>query len=554
MKKVGKSALALFLATTLCMGTFAGCSKSQEGSKAVTEKSEDGIKFPLKEPVKLTYWHEFSSTVLKSMSDSELYKELEKRTGIKIEFIHPPEGQGKEQLNLIIASRELPDIIEGGLGQYSGGAAKAFEDGVIVDLKDLQEKYAPNLTAIYNAYPDLLVDLQTEKGNILHVPFMRGHETLLTFSGPVMRRDWLKELGLKEPATIDEWYTVLKAFKEKKGVAAPMTGILSDLKNATFVGGFNTLNDFYLENGKVVFGPITPNFKNYVSTISKWYKEGLIDSEIATNNAKMVDARITNGQSGAMPLGYVGSTVGRFLGLMEAKDPKFDFVGIQYPVQKAGDIPFYVQTDKVLNTGAGSASITTSSKYQKEAMAFLDYGFSKEGHMLYNFGIEGVSYKMENGYPKYTEVITKNPEGLPFATIGPKYIRSSFNGPFAQDPRYLEQYYTLKQHKESYTTWSKYQKNYIESNTRLRGTLTADENSRIASIMSEVNTYKDEMYLKWLMGQESIDKYDAYVQQIKKMGIDEVIKIRQAAYDRFVKQYPNAAKPKSFNVNDFYMK
>lgn len=554
MKKVGKSALALFLATTLCMGTFAGCSKSQEGSNTVTEKSENGIVFPLKEPVKLTYWLEFSSTVLKSMADSELYKELEKRTGIKVEFIHPPEGQGKEQLNLIIASRELPDIIEGGLGQYSGGAAKAFEDGVIVDLKELQEKYAPNLTAIYKEYPDLLVDLQTEKGNILHVPYIRGHEKLLTFSGPVMRRDWLQELGLKEPVTVDDWYTVLKAFKEKKGAAAPLTGVLGDLKNATFVGSFNTLNDFYVQNGKVVFGPTTANFKNYIATVSKWYKEGLIDSEIATNNSKMVDARVTNGQSGALPLGYVGSTVGRFLGLMETKDPKFDFVGVQYPVQKAGDIPFFVQTDKAVITGKGSASITTTSKYQKEAMAFLDYGFSKEGHMLYNFGIEGQSYKMENGYPKYTDVILKNPEGLPFASIAPKYFRNSDSSPSVQDPRYLEQYYSLKQQQESYTTWSKYQKNYIEANTRLRGTLTADENSRVAAIMSEVNTYKDEMYLKWLLGQESIDKFDAYVQQINKMGMEEVLKIRQAAYDRFIKQYPNAAKPKSFNVNDFYMK
>ena len=423
-----------------------------------------------------------------------------------------------------------------------------------MDFNDLQKKYAPNLTAIYTAYPDLLVDLQTEKGNILHVPFIRGHETLLTFSGPVMRRDWLKELGLKEPVTIDDWYTVLKAFKDKKGAVAPITGTLSDLKNATFVGGFNTLNDFYLENGKVVFGPITPNFKNYVSTVAKWYKEGLIDSEIATNNAKMVDSRMTNGQSGAMPLGYVGSTVGRFLGLMETKDPNFDLVGVQYPVQKAGDIPFYVQTDKLVITAGGSASITTACKHPKEAMAFLDYGFSKEGHLLYNFGIEGVSYKTVDGYPKYTDVILKNPEGHPFSTIAPKYFRASNSGPCVQDPRYLEQYYNLKQHQESYTTWSKYQKNYIEANTRLRGTLTPEENSRIASIMSEVNTYKDEMYLKWLMGQESIDKYDAYIQQIKKMGIDEVIKIRQTAYDRFITQYPNAAKPKSFNVNDFYMK
>jgi len=465
MKKI----LILFLTTALSMNMFVGCSKSKDDSNGADKNvtAKEGIEFPLKDPVKLTYYMQLSSTVLKTMDDSELYKEIQKRTGIDIEFIHPPEGQSKEQLNLIIASGDLPDIIEGDLNIYSGGAAKAFEDGVIVDLTDLQKKYAPNLSAIYAQYPDLLVDLATEKGNILSVPFIRGHENLLTSRGPELRRDWLKDVGLKEPATIDEWYTVLKAFKEKKGAIAPITGNLTNLKNDCFVGGFNTSNDFYVQNGKVVYGPITPNYKDYLTTIAKWYKEGLIDSDIATNNAKIIDSRITNGQSGVLLDGYVGSTVGKYMGLMEKKDPKF---------------------------------------------------------------------------------------GNPFATISTKYFRASYNGPFVQDQRYLEQYYTLPQQKESYTTWSKYQKEYIEANTKIRGTLTPEENSKVASILSEVNTYKDEMYLKILMGQESVDKFDAYVQQLKKMGIDDAIKIRQDAYDRFMKQFPNAAKPKSFNVIDYYKK
>ena len=44
-------------------------------------------------------------------------------------------------------------------------------------------------------------------------------------------------------------------------------------------------------------------------------------------------------------------------------------------------------------------------------MKWLDYAFCKEGHMLFNFGVEGLTYKMVNGYPKYTELITDNPAG-----------------------------------------------------------------------------------------------------------------------------------------------
>lgn len=57
-------------------------------------------------------------------------------------------------------------------------------------------------------------------------------------------------------------------------------------------------------------------------------------------------------------------------------------------------------------------------------------------------------------------------------------------------------------------------------------TPTPEESERFASIMSEVSTYVDEMFLKFVMGQESLDKFDDYVEQIKKMNIEEAIQIQ----------------------------
>ena len=42
-------------------------------------------------------------------------------------------------------------------------------------------------------------------------------------SGPIIRADWLEELGLEVPQTIDDWTNVLTAFKEQKGAQAPLT-------------------------------------------------------------------------------------------------------------------------------------------------------------------------------------------------------------------------------------------------------------------------------------------------------------------------------------------
>ena len=59
------------------------------------------------------------------MGDAPFFKELMKRTGVEIEFIHPPAGEEASQLNLMVASGDLPDLIEYSFLAYKGGPEKA---------------------------------------------------------------------------------------------------------------------------------------------------------------------------------------------------------------------------------------------------------------------------------------------------------------------------------------------------------------------------------------------------------------------------------------------
>src|SRR5260370_24327305 len=72
---------------------------------------------------------------------------------------------------------------------------------------------------------------------------------------------------------------------------------------------------------------------------------------------------------------------------------------------------------------------------------------------MFNFGVEGTSYNLESGYPRYTPELMRNPQGLPPAQAMRRYIRGNFNGPFVQDPRYLEQYIVLQRQKDALKTW-----------------------------------------------------------------------------------------------------
>ena len=73
-----------------------------------------------------------------------MYQQREKDSGIHIEFIHPALGQEAEQFNLMIASRDLPDLVEYNWVNYQGGVQKAIDDGVIIKLNDYIDQYAPN--------------------------------------------------------------------------------------------------------------------------------------------------------------------------------------------------------------------------------------------------------------------------------------------------------------------------------------------------------------------------------------------------------------------------
>jgi putative aldouronate transport system substrate-binding protein len=216
---------------------------------------------------------------------------------------------------------------------------------------------------------------------------------------------------------------------------------------------------------------------------------------------------------------------------MKDKNPNFKLMGVPYPGLKKGEVPNFGQKDFPIDSNAGAA-ITTANKFQKESMMYLDYGFTEEGHMLFNFGIEGESYTMVNGYPKYTDFVTKNPKGLTFGQAATQYSRAIYNGPFVCDPRYFEQYMQYPEQLQAVNEWRK-------AGDKARyppATPTPDESQKLATLMNEINTYVDEMTLKFIMGQESLDKFDEYLSKVKGMGIDEAVKIKQTALERFNKR------------------
>jgi putative aldouronate transport system substrate-binding protein len=378
---------------------------------------------------------------------------------------------------------------------------------------------------------------KTDEGDYYVFPFFRAGQSLLVTSGPVVRKDWLDDLKLPLPETIDDWYVMLKAFKETKGATAPLTISLVNLRT-DFGPAFNVCGDqmgFYVDKGKVYYSLNTPGYKEFLKAMNQWYAEGLLDQNFALFTTKSRDAYMLTGKSGATDAPGA-SGIGAWMSVMEKKDPKFNVTGTRFCSPKRGVLPRFIRHPQIYggNNNKGNAAISGKAKPEvvQAAARLLDYNYSPAGIRLMNFGIEGESYTLVNGKPKYTEAVMSDPKLAPTNALA-KYIRANYYGPFPQIPEYLEDYYRLPQIKEAQKYWMQ---NTYDTYQMPPVTPNDKESSELAKLMNEVNTFVEEMTMKFIMGSEPISNYDAFVNQTKKMGIDRALEIYQTAYNRYLKR------------------
>jgi len=510
------------------------------GTTAPSASAGAATTYPMKTDKSLTYWGELPGNltgVKAAHADIPFFQDWQKKTGVPLKFTAPPTNQTTQTLNVMLASGELPDMIEyNWLGDFPGGPEKAIKDGYILKLNDAIDKYAPNLKKYLKEHPEIDKQVKTDNGSYYAFPFIRGDDYLRVYQGPIIRKDWLDDLGLPVPETIDDWYTTLKAFKEKKGATAALSVVsvprpFNELTNGAFAGAFGVTRDFYIDNGTIKFGPAEKGYKDFLATFHKWYEEGLIDKNFATADGKALDANIASGATG-VTVNNAGGGIGKWQPLITAKDPKATLIGAPYPVLKKGDIAMYSQKDPA-NAPGGSVAITAKSKNVEVAAKLLDYGYSDDGRMFFNFGTEGVSYKNENGYPKYTDLVMKNPDKLAPAQALSLYIRGNYNGPFVQDKRYVEQYLAMQTQRDAVSTWSKTD---VDKHKLPPITATPEESTELAKIMTDLNTLVDEMTLKIILGTEPVDSFDKYIEKFKSVKLDRAIEIKKASLDRYNKR------------------
>ncbi|MEK3778464.1 ABC transporter substrate-binding protein [Paenibacillus sp. FSL K6-4396] len=540
---------SILLSSLLTMYLLAGCTGDNEpGNAEPAEGTEPAVQalteIPLpitSEPFTIDYWRANDAKLTASLNnfgDMAAYKEKEKLTGIQVKFTHPPLGQQRDQFNLLISTKELPDVIYYNWADAVGGPEKMIKDGRIIRLNELIDSYAPNLKRIIESDPDVKKQIALDDGTIYMFPLLKLDALKLNAtSGLIMRQDWLDQLNLKVPTNIDEWYTVLKAFKEQdpngngKPDELPFTGNWGPgnlTKLHDFAAAFGVIGGFQLNGDKVEFGPIQPGYRDFLETMAKWYKEGLIDPEIMTNDGKAFDYKVTSNLAGAYQ-GGVFSGMGKYFNLMRDTDPNFNVTGVPWPVSPDGtSYATFNLENKVLSYGEAITASADEDKL-KYIVQWMDYNYSEEGSDLFNFGIENDSYVRDGEGVKFTDTIIDNPNGLTYDQALASYALSIMDGPINQDSRYLDALLFDDGQRAANAEWMKASSALTLPPIRL----STEEVTTSTSIMSQVNTYLNETMTAIISGQKPITEFDTMTETIKSMDIDRAIEVHQAAYDRY---------------------
>ena len=534
LKKILSTVLAsfIFLGAVAC-GNGSNENDKQDGSKEGNvdknvsgEENNDNDK----EPDKISIF--VPSRLPEAIYNDEtmVYKELEKRLNIDLEIQSVVHSEAGEKILTMMTSGEYPDIVATSLNNINTyGVQGAFEP-----LNDyLSADKTPNIQKYLIDNDEALAQATASDGKVYGVPMLSAIRTAM---GYMVREDWLKKIDMEVPVTIDDWYEMLTKFKNTDlngNGAGDVTPLILDRAWENYYYNFadawgielNPNNDYWLtRNGKVEYAPLLPETKEFIGTMAKWYSEGLIDKDFVTREDTN-NYHIYNNKAGATVYwtGYVVAL--NYDDNVLKNDPDTRWKVVNPPVLKEGQEPkTYSQQSVIVPYSWG---MSTAAENKDAIIKLFEYVYSDEGSMLLNFGLEGESYEMVDGKPKYTEMVMNHEGG------STQYLRThgmqSLIG-MRQLPEY-EEASTLNQDvRDQFFT---YDDNNLFYDFNPSIPRTEEEQDKYETKMSAISTYVDEELMNFVIGNKSMDEFDAFVESVKSLGIDEIIEVMQGAYDRY---------------------
>lgn len=536
---------------------LAACSKNNEpaaSSSSGASASQPASSAASSEPVEVSVFAVQEQNI--DLATNKFTKHAEEKFNIKFDFETVPGDGAKEKRQISLASGDYPDayILTAYIDQFSqADLMKYGEQGVLIPLNDLIDKYAPNIKKALESNADFRAFATTPDGKIYGLP---AYSQCFHCSYPNkmwINTKWLEKLNLQMPTTPDEFKKVLQAFKTQdpngngKADEVPLSGSTEDFGVRVvpyFMNAFvydDDRNHLNLTNGKVESAAVKAEWKQGLAFVKSLYDEGLIDPGAFSQNAEAFKKIGENGDTQLLGAG-AGMHPAIFVNIDQGNKNSKDYnpvppltgpAGVSYTTHDGGGV-------------APGAKFAITNKASEEAQIALiklvDYMFTPLGQTNAASGMEGIDWrKPKEGEKALGEGVEPMVAPIP-AVEGEAPRNAGWSG--------MGHFYMPKEYRDSWVQGTdiydsaNYERRLYEATLLYQGHepkelfplwaiwLDPAEVDEASILQTNIRNYIDQSTLQFITGNKDLDKdWDAYVKGLEDLKLSRYLEILQKAYD-----------------------
>jgi putative aldouronate transport system substrate-binding protein len=534
---------ALVGGTALAGATLAACSSDHDSSTdvdAAIKSPDDNVISDtddpkiVKEKTTLTFMTGRGPTTAEDWNKVACMELAEKTTNLHIDFGLVPADNIDEKVNLALASGEYPEVFYRS-SISSGDIAKYGDQGVFIALDDLISEYMPNFSKILDGSDAVRDGITMPDGHIYSLPQLVAKESdgMLVPNKLWVRKDWLDGFGMDVPTTLDEYEAYLEGCVSSdplgdgkkrslgftnagvEGLIAALSGTFSIRNKGTGIGN---LDEDPEEQGKVRLWPMSDGYREMLTYLHKLYSRGLIMKDIFSTDEQKVRALGGDGVVGSAwnqtPTGYFGSGEGdHYVPVLPLKSDDNDNPG------------WHAVRSEVV--GLAPLIMTDACTHPVEVARWADWWYGEEGARAFFMGIEGKSYqKKGEGWELKPEILAGGKQIG--EAIRPYALYGGGNYPTIATDEWMKGVETTEQAMDAVESLKPYNIDDIWP----KFTFTVEESEVLSAQGEDITKHIEESQAAFITGKKDLSEWDDYISKFKEMGLEEYLRVHQAAHDR----------------------
>ncbi|MCP4406050.1 MAG: extracellular solute-binding protein [bacterium] len=540
--------IALGVAVTVCFLLTAAAVPA-----AKVEVTPAGT-FPIvKEPVTLNVLMRTNAFV-EDFATNEFTKWYEEKTNVKIDWQVLPQTGAEDKVNLMLATGDLPDVIMT-FRLTSTQLMLYGAQGLFLPLNDMIEKYGVETKRVFEETGWLEKVITSPDGNIYGLPSINECYHCFYSQKLWINQPWLDTLDLEMPQTTEEFYQVLKAFKEQdpngngKADEIPLAGALETTGWMTFLDGFlmnafiythkfnDKINEYFIldDERKIDIVVNKPEWKEGLQYLHRLYKEGLISDLTFTQTKKQLKQMGENPDIEILGAAVAGAH-GNFVQPYSESGRWKQYTAVP-PLEGPNGLRVTGYKPFAIHEGPGRFVITSACENPEVAFRWAEGMYELETTLRSIAGVLGRDWDWAekdeigiNGKPaiwkrhlKFGQLQNANwsQAGISYR---PNHLRLGEVAGKAEDNLELILY---RETNEKYEPYGRPLEKLIPPMT-----FTEDQSMELAEMGTTIQNYIREMLARFVTGDVDIETgWDEYVATLDSMGLSRYIEIHQEAYN-----------------------